>query len=57
MADEDQRDRRDNGDVEGFIPPHGGYLNAPLLWTGVINPFVDTIAHPTDVTRYYEWTG
>ncbi|MBL9200207.1 MAG: TonB-dependent receptor [Opitutaceae bacterium] len=32
--------------------------NAPLLWTGAINPFVDTIANPTAVTRYYgEWTG
>ncbi len=32
--------------------------NAPLLWTGVINPFVDTIANPTALERYYgEWTG
>ncbi len=34
----------------------GGY--APLLWTGVVNPFVDTIAHPVGWERYYgEWTG
>ena len=34
----------------------GGY--APLLWSGVINPFVDTIANPVAVERYYgEWTG
>jgi outer membrane receptor protein involved in Fe transport len=32
--------------------------NAPLLWTGAINPFVDTIANPAALTRYYgEWTG
>ncbi len=32
--------------------------NAPQLWTGAINPFVDTIANPAAVTRYYgEWTG
>lgn len=32
--------------------------NAPLLWTGAINPFVDTVANPADLTRYYgEWTG
>lgn len=32
--------------------------NAPLLWSGVVNPFVDTIANPIDVERYYgEWTG
>ena len=32
--------------------------NAPLLWTGAINPFVDTIANPPGVERYYgEWTG
>jgi outer membrane receptor protein involved in Fe transport len=32
--------------------------NAPLLWTGVLNPFVDTIAHPLDLERYYgRWTG
>jgi iron complex outermembrane receptor protein len=32
--------------------------NAPLLWTGAINPFVDTIANPPDVERFYgEWTG
>ncbi len=34
----------------------GGY--APLLWTGVVNPFVDTIANPVGWSRYYgEWTG
>lgn len=34
----------------------GGY--APLLWTGALNPFVDTIANPVAVERYYgEWTG
>ncbi len=34
----------------------GGY--APLLWTGVVNPFVDTIANPISWDRYYgEWTG
>jgi len=34
----------------------GGY--APLLWTGAINPFVDTLANPIDWSRYYgEWTG
>ena len=34
----------------------GGY--APLLWTGAINPFVDTIANPVGWERYYgEWTG
>ncbi len=32
--------------------------NAPLLWSGAINPFVDTIANPIDVERFYgEWTG
>ncbi len=32
--------------------------NAPLLWTGALNPFVDTIANPVPVERYYgEWTG
>lgn len=32
--------------------------NAPLLWTGVLNPFVDTLAHPLDLERYYgRWTG
>ena len=34
----------------------GGH--ASLLYTGVLNPFVDTIANPLDVTKYYgEWTG
>lgn len=34
----------------------GGY--APLLWTGAVNPFVDTIANPVGWDRYYgEWTG
>jgi len=34
----------------------GGY--APLLWTGAINPFVDTVANPIGWERYYgEWTG
>ncbi len=32
--------------------------NAPLLWTGVINPFVDTVAFPPAVERFYgDWTG
>lgn len=32
--------------------------NAPLLWSGAVNPFVDTIANPIDVERFYgEWTG
>ncbi len=32
--------------------------NAPLLWTGTLNPFVDTIANPLALERYYgEWTG
>ena len=34
----------------------GGYQG--LLFTGEINPFVDTIAHPVNFERYYgEWTG
>lgn len=34
----------------------GGF--APLLWTGAINPFVDTVANPIGWPRYYgEWTG
>lgn len=29
-----------------------------LLFTGALNPFVDTVAHPLDITRYYgEWLG
>jgi outer membrane receptor protein involved in Fe transport len=32
--------------------------NAALLYSGAINPFVDTVLHPAPVTRYYgEWTG
>jgi iron complex outermembrane recepter protein len=32
--------------------------NAPLLWTGALNPFVDSVAHPLDLERYYgRWTG
>jgi outer membrane receptor protein involved in Fe transport len=32
--------------------------NAPLLWTGGLNAFVDTIAHPLELERYYgRWTG
>jgi iron complex outermembrane recepter protein len=34
----------------------GGY--APLLWTGAVNPFVDTVANPVGWDRYYgEWIG
>ena len=34
----------------------GGF--APLLWTGAINPFVDTLANPIGWSRYYgEWVG
>jgi iron complex outermembrane receptor protein len=34
----------------------GGF--APQLWTGAVNPFVDTIANPVGWERYYgEWTG
>lgn len=34
----------------------GGH--AALLWTGALNPFVDTIANPIPVERYYgNWTG